>query len=198
MLRHGHETVVVPGELQVGDLMLVKPGERLATDGVIALGRTALDISAITGESMPIEAGPGDEVFAGSINGTGALTVTVTTTAEDNSLARIVHIVETEQSRKGASQRLADRIARPLVPGVMIAAALIALIGTLAGDPVLWIERALVVLVADHEKFGGSAAVRLVDFSSIDVIITDAVPTGDIDARLRAAGVEVVVCPGAS
>ncbi len=148
VLRDGHETVVVPGELQVGDLMLVKPGERLATDGVIALGRTALDISAITGESMPVEAGPGDEVFAGSINGTGALTVTVTTTAEDNSLARIVHIVETEQSRKGAGQRLADRIARPLVPGVMIAAALIALLGTLAGDPVLWIERALVVLVA--------------------------------------------------
>ena len=148
VLRDGHETVVVPGELQVGDLMLVKPGERLATDGVIALGRTALDISAITGESMPVEAGPGDEVFAGSINGTGALTVTVTTTAEDNSLARIVHIVETEQSRKGASQRLADRIARPLVPGVMIAAALIALIGSLAGDPTLWIERALVVLVA--------------------------------------------------
>jgi cation-transporting ATPase G len=148
VLRDGLETVVVPGELRVGDLMLVRPGERLATDGVIAVGRTALDVSAITGESMPIEAGPGDEVFAGSINGTGALTVTVTTTAEDNSLARIVHIVETEQSRKGASQRLADRIARPLVPGVMIAAALIALIGTLAGDPVLWIERALVVLVA--------------------------------------------------
>lgn len=148
VLRDGQESVVVPGELRVGDLMLVKPGERLATDGVIAVGRTALDVSAITGESMPIEAGPGDEVFAGSINGTGALTVTVTTTAEDNSLARIVHIVETEQSRKGAGQRLADRIARPLVPGVMIAAALIALIGTLAGDPVLWIERALVVLVA--------------------------------------------------
>lgn len=148
VLRDGYETVVVPGELQVGDLMLVKPGERLATDGVIAVGRTALDVSAITGESMPIEAGPGDEVFAGSINGTGALTVTVTTTAEENSLARIVHIVETEQSRKGAGQRLADRIARPLVPGVMIAAALIALLGTLAGDPVLWIERALVVLVA--------------------------------------------------
>ena len=148
VLRDGLETVVVPGELRVGDLMLVKPGERLATDGVITVGRTALDVSAITGESMPIEAGPGDDVFAGSINGTGALTVTVTTTAEDNSLARIVHIVETEQSRKGASQRLADRIARPLVPGVMIAAALIALLGTLAGDPVLWIERALVVLVA--------------------------------------------------
>jgi cation-transporting ATPase G len=148
VLRDGQESVVVPGELKVGDLMLVKPGERLATDGIIAVGRTALDVSAITGESMPIEAGPGDEVFAGSINGTGALTVTVTTTAEDNSLARIVHIVEAEQSRKGASQRLADRIARPLVPGVMIAAALIALIGSLAGDPTLWIERALVVLVA--------------------------------------------------
>lgn len=68
VLRDGQESVVVPGELRVGDRMLVKPGERLATDGVIAVGRTALDVSAITGESMPIEAGPGDEVFAGSIN----------------------------------------------------------------------------------------------------------------------------------
>lgn len=87
-------------------------------------------------------------MFAGSINGTGVLEVEVTTTSEDNSLARIVKIVEAEQSRKGASQRLADRIAKPLVPGVMIAAALIAVIGSLLGDPAVWIERALVVLVA--------------------------------------------------
>ena len=95
-----------------------------------------------------MEAGPGDEVFAGSINGTGALEVEVSTTAEDNSLARIVRIVEAEQSRKGASQRLADRIAKPLVPGIMIVAALIAVIGSLLGDSATWIERALVVLVA--------------------------------------------------
>ncbi|OZM76426.1 cation-translocating P-type ATPase [Pseudonocardia sp. MH-G8] len=148
VLRDGTELVVAPAALRVGDRMLVRPGERVATDGIVRDGRTALDVSAITGESVPVEAGPGDEVFAGSINGTGVLTVEVTTTAEDNSLARIVRIVEAEQSRKGAAQRLADRIARPLVPGVMIAAVLIAAIGSLLGDPLVWIERALVVLVA--------------------------------------------------
>ncbi|OLZ51569.1 heavy metal translocating P-type ATPase [Amycolatopsis keratiniphila] len=148
ILRDGTETTVSPTELRAGDRMLIKPGERVATDGIIRDGRTALDVSAITGESVPVEAGPGSEVFAGSINGTGVLEVEVTTTAEDNSLARIVRIVEAEQARKGASQRLADRIAKPLVPGIMIAAALIAVIGSLLGDPITWIERALVVLVA--------------------------------------------------
>lgn len=148
VLRDGDEQVVAPAELRVGDTLLVKPGERVATDGTVAAGRTALDVSAITGESVPVEAGPGDPVYAGSINGTGALTVTVTAAAADNSLARVVAIVETEQARKGASQRLADKIARPLVPGVMVAAALIAGIGALLGDPLLWLERALVVLVA--------------------------------------------------
>ena len=148
VLRDGAEKTVAPADLQIGDRMLVKPGERVATDGIIRLGRTALDVSAITGESVPVEAGPGDEVFAGSINGTGVLEVEVTTTAEDNSLARIVRIVEAEQSRKGASQRLADRIAKPLVPGIMIVAGLIAVIGSLLGDSATWIERALVVLVA--------------------------------------------------
>ncbi|MCF6388767.1 MULTISPECIES: heavy metal translocating P-type ATPase [Actinomycetes] len=148
VLRDGSEKTVATADVRIGDRMLVKPGERVATDGIIRDGRTALDVSAITGESVPVEAGPGDEVFAGSINGTGVLEVEVTTTAEDNSLARIVRIVEAEQSRKGASQRLADRIAKPLVPGVMIVAALIAVIGSLLGDSATWIERALVVLVA--------------------------------------------------
>jgi cation-transporting ATPase G len=148
VLHGSEELVVAPRELRVGDTMLVRPGARLATDGRIATGRTALDLSAITGESVPVEAGPGDEVFAGAINGSGVLEVRVTSTAEDNSLARIVAIVEAEQARKGEAQRLADRIARPLVPGVMIAAALIAVLGSVFGDPLVWIERALVVLVA--------------------------------------------------
>ncbi len=148
VLRDGAQVVVAPADLRVGDLMLVRPGERVATDGVIRAGRTSLDVSAITGESVPVEAGPGQDVFAGSINGTGALEVEVTTTAADNSLARIVRIVEAEQSRKGTSQRLADRIAKPLVPGVLVVAALIAVVGSLLGDPATWIERALVVLVA--------------------------------------------------
>lgn len=148
VLRDGAQVTVSPRDLRVGDLMLVRPGERVATDGVIRAGHTALDVSAITGESVPVEAGPGRDVFAGSINGTGVLEVEVTTTAADNSLARIVRIVEAEQSRKGTSQRLADRIAKPLVPGVLVVAALIAVVGSLLGDPATWIERALVVLVA--------------------------------------------------
>ena len=146
--REGRDLIVAPDDLLVGDLMVVRPGERLATDGVVRSGRTALDTSAITGESMPVEVGPGEQVFAGSINGAGVLEVEVSAGAEDNSLARIVHIVEAEQSRKGATQRLADRIAKPLVPGILIAAAATVAVGFLVGDPGLWVQRALVMVVA--------------------------------------------------
>ncbi|MDH6282927.1 heavy metal translocating P-type ATPase [Prescottella agglutinans] len=148
VIRDGAEQSVPPAELRLGEIMIVKPGERIATDGVIRRGRTALDTSAITGESVPVEVGPGDEVFAGSINGTGVLEVEVTAAADDNSLAKIVRIVEAEQTRKGEAQRLADKIAKPLVPAIMVAAAVIAAAGSLLGDPRIWIERALVVLVA--------------------------------------------------
>lgn len=148
VLRGGREVTITPDELAVGDRMLVRPGERAATDGTIAAGTTSLDLSAITGESVPVEAGPGDQLHAGAINGGGAIEVDVTARASDSSLARIVHIVEEAQDRKGSGQRLADRIARPLVPAIMVLAALVAGIGALLGDPMLWIERALVVLVA--------------------------------------------------
>jgi cation-transporting ATPase G len=146
--RGGLELEVDPADLCPGDLMLVRPGERLATDGVIRSGRSSLDVSAITGESVPIEAWPGAQVFAASINGGGALEVEVTARTDDNSLARIVRAVEDAQERKGRSQRLAERIARPLVPGVLVAAGIVALLGSLLGDPSEWILRSLVVLVA--------------------------------------------------
>jgi cation-transporting ATPase G len=146
--RDGADLDVDPTELVVGDVMVVRPGERLATDGIVRSGRSTLDLSAITGESVPVETEPGHEVLAASINGGGVLEVEVTAPTSDSSLARIVHIVEEAQERKGSSQRLAERIARPLVPGVMVVAALIAVAGSLLGDPALWIERALVVLVA--------------------------------------------------
>jgi len=139
---------VAAGELSPGDRLLVRPGERLATDGIIRTGRSALDLSAITGESLPVERGPGDAVYAAAINGRAALEVEVTASTDDNSLARIVRMVEEAQERKGHSQRLAERIARPLVPGVMIVAALVAVVGSLLGDPDIWLLRALVVLVA--------------------------------------------------
>ena len=146
--RNGIEEQVAPADLRTGDLMIVRPGERVATDGTIRSGHSALDLSAITGESVPIEAGPGDDVLAAAINGGGVLEVEVTATTDDSSLARVVHIVEQAQERKGTSQRLAERIARPLVPGVMVLAAVVAIAGIAFGDAELWIERALVVLVA--------------------------------------------------
>jgi cation-transporting ATPase G len=148
VLRDGVEISVAPDDLAVGDLMVIRPGERAATDGTIRYGQTSLDLTAITGESVPVEAGPGSAVYAGAINGGGAIEVEVTAAAADSSLARIVHIVEEAQERKGAGQRLADRIARPLVPAIMALAAIVAVVGAVLGDPMLWLERALVVLVA--------------------------------------------------
>jgi cation-transporting ATPase G len=148
MRRNGADVEIDPAQLAVGDVMVVRPGERLATDGVVRRGRSTLDLSAITGESVPIEADAGAVVYAASVNGGGVLEVEVTSPTSESSLARIVHIVEEAQERKGTSQRLAERIARPLVPAVMVVAAAIAVAGSLAGDPELWLHRSLVVLVA--------------------------------------------------
>ncbi|MEV8371566.1 cation-translocating P-type ATPase [Kribbella sp. NPDC056861] len=148
VLRGGAEVQVAPEDLRVGETFVVKPGERVATDGVVASGRSAVDTSVVTGESVPVEVGPGVEVFAGTVNGAGVLEVTVTATAEDNSLSKLVHLVHEAQERKGASQRLAEKLARPLVPGVLVLAALVAGLGSLLGDPGVWIGRSLVVLVA--------------------------------------------------
>ncbi|OZF06065.1 cadmium-transporting ATPase [Rhodococcus sp. 15-1154-1] len=148
IIRGGIESTLSPDDVVVGDTMVLRPGERAATDGTIARGSTNLNVSAITGESVPIEAGVGDDVHAGAINGGGAIEITVTAPASESSLARIVRIVEQAQDRRGSGQRLADRIARPLVPSIMILAALVAGIGAVIGDPMLWLERALVVLVA--------------------------------------------------
>jgi cation-transporting ATPase G len=146
--RDGASVEVAAKDLAVGQLMLVRPGERIATDGIVRTGRSSLDTSAITGESIPVEVDPGDAVSAGAINTAGALEVETTAAGTDNSLTTIVELVEQAQAEKGDRARLADRIARPLVPGVLILAALVALIGSLIGDPELWITRALVVLVA--------------------------------------------------
>ncbi|MBA3875873.1 MAG: cadmium-translocating P-type ATPase [Anaerolinea sp.] len=148
VLRAGREETIPAEALRLDDRMIVRPGERIATDGVIRAGRSSLDVSAITGESMPIEGGPGDAVYAGTINGGGALEIEPTALVGDNSLARIVRIVEAAQERKGRGQRLADRIARPLVPGIIVIASAVAVVGSLLGDPGVWLPRSLVVLVA--------------------------------------------------
>ena len=148
VIRDGVATQVQARDLEIGQVMVVRPGERVATDGVVRAGRSSMDTSAITGESIPVEVEPGDELLAGAINLAGALQVEVTAATTDNSLTTIVELVERAQADKGERARIADRIARPLVPGVLILAALVAVMGSLLGDPELWITRALVVLVA--------------------------------------------------
>ena len=149
VVRRGDDLVEIEtDELAVGDLVVLRAGARMPTDGVVRAGRSVLDVSAVTGESIPVDAAPGDRVLAGSINTTGTLDVEATVVTADSTLARIVHAVEEAQDRKGHAQRLADRIARPLVPTILVIAAAIAVIGALLGDPAVWVERALVVLVA--------------------------------------------------
>ena len=148
VLRDGTTVEVAAKDLVAGELMLVRPGERIATDGIIRSGRSSLDTSAITGESIPEEVAPGDEVPAGAINSAGVLEIETTAAGTDNSLTTLVDLVEQAQAEKGDRARIADRIAQPLVPGVMILAVLVGVIGSLLGDPETWITRALVVLVA--------------------------------------------------
>ncbi|WP_394216402.1 heavy metal translocating P-type ATPase [Brachybacterium vulturis] len=139
---------VPAAELRTGDVLLLGAGDRVATDGVILEGRSWLDTSAITGESIPVEVGPGDEVHAGSLNGSGSMSLRATADGRDNSLTQIVRLVDQAHAAKGERARLADRIARPLVPVVLVVSALVALVGLVTGEPGTWIERALVVLVA--------------------------------------------------
>ena len=130
------------------DILVVGAGERVATDGVVVMGRSSIDTSAVTGESIPVEVGPGDEVPAGSVNGSATLQVEATADGRDNSLTQIVALVEQAHARKGERARLSDRIARPLVPVVLVVAVLVVVFGFIVGDPWTWTERALVVLVA--------------------------------------------------
>lgn len=134
--------------LQPGQLLLVAAGHRLATDGIVRSGSANLDVSAITGESMSVRVGPGDEVLAGSIAVDSTLQVEATAAGTDNSLTTVVSLVENANEKKGQRARIADRLARPLVPGVLVLALAVALVGSIFGDPAVWIERALVVLVA--------------------------------------------------
>lgn len=150
-----HEQVVPVEELAVGDRIMVKPGERVPMDGQIISGRSAVNQAPITGESMPVEKKPGDEVFAGTINGDGVLKINVTHLAEDNTLSRLIHLVEEAQSQKTPTQRFVDKFARIYTPLVVAGAALVAILPPLLfNQPFLdtpdtrgWLYRALTLLV---------------------------------------------------
>ncbi len=123
---------VLAKDIQVSQIVRVRPGERFALDGKVTTGNSAVDQSPVTGESMPIEKGPGDEVFAGTINQSAALEFEVTAPASDTVLARIIHAVEEAQGSRAPTQRFVDRFAAIYTPGVFVLALGVALAGPLA------------------------------------------------------------------
>ncbi|HBY47135.1 MAG TPA: heavy metal translocating P-type ATPase [Thermomicrobiales bacterium] len=137
VLRDGTESIVPVEELRLDDVVIIKNGERIATDGQVVRGESAVDQSAITGESMPVVRRAGDGVFAGTINGHGVLHVQVTRLASESTLAKIIQIVETAQAEKSATQRFTDRFEGLYAGGVILAAALYAIIPALATDRTL-------------------------------------------------------------
>ncbi|MEU9113755.1 heavy metal translocating P-type ATPase [Streptomyces sp. NPDC048483] len=117
--RDGTEVRIPVDRLRVGDLFLVRPGERVATDGTVTEGTSALDLSLISGESRPVEAGPGAAVVGGAVNSGGLLVVRADAVGADTQLARITRLVEDAQTGKTAAQRLADAVAAVFVPAVL-------------------------------------------------------------------------------
>lgn len=119
---------VAPERLCIGDLVLVRPGDRVPCDGVIEEGTTALDESPVTGESVPVARGRGDAVMAGAINGDGAIRLRVTRAAADNTIARIIRLVEEATASRAPTQRFIERFSRWWTPGAMIVALLVIVI----------------------------------------------------------------------
>jgi Cu+-exporting ATPase len=123
VLRDGREELIPVGRLKVGDRFLVRPGEKIATDGVVVEGSSAVDASMLTGESVPVEVGAGDAITGATLNAGGRLVVEATRVGADTQLARMAKLVEDAQNGKAAAQRLADKISAVFVP-VVIALAL--------------------------------------------------------------------------
>jgi Cu+-exporting ATPase len=121
-VREGAEVEVLASELQVGDLVQVRPGEKIPVDGVVREGRSSVDESMLTGESVPVGKSVGDPVTGATLNQTGALRVEATRVGPDSTLARIVELVERAQGSRAPAQRLADRLASGFVPAVLLVA----------------------------------------------------------------------------
>ncbi|HMX95137.1 MAG TPA: heavy metal translocating P-type ATPase, partial [Elusimicrobiota bacterium] len=149
VIRDGLESTIPAEELRVGDVFLVRPGESIPTDGIVVRGRSSVNESPVTGESMPVEKAEGLRVFAATMNQEGALEVRVTATFENNTLAKLVHMVEEAQEQKSQSQVFIERFGKVYSPIVLLGALLLIVVPPLLGMPFMeWARRAIVLLVA--------------------------------------------------
>ena len=149
LLRDGAtERTVSVESIEPGAIIIVKPGEKIPLDGDVVAGASAVNQAPVTGESLPVDKSAGDEVFAGTINGRGALEVRVTKRRRDTTLARIIHLVERAQAQRAPSQAFVERFAAVYTPAVLALAAAVAIVPPLMGaDTYVWVYRALVLLV---------------------------------------------------
>ena len=149
LVRRGAAEVVVPvDEVGVGETVVVRPGERLAVDGRVVEGSSAVDESPVTGESVPVEKGIGDGVYSGSLNGQGGLLVEATKRAGDSTLQRIARLVEEAQAKKAPAEQFVDRFSRVYTPIVVAAAVVLTAVPPLLGGGFgEWFYRALALLI---------------------------------------------------
>lgn len=135
ILIQGNEEKIIPiADLQVGDIVLVKAGAKIPSDGMIEAGKSSVNEAAITGESMPVDKTPGEKVFGGSINNEGVLKVKILKSYEDSSLAKILHLVEEAQETKTPTEQFINKFAKYYTPIIMVIAAIVMVVPPLFGD----------------------------------------------------------------
>lgn len=147
--RDGKEMELSIERLELNDVVIVRPGVRIPMDGEVLAGQSGVDQSPVTGESVPVDKAPGDKVFAGTVNGEGALDVKVTKLAKDSTLSRVMKMVEEAQTQKSPTQQTVEKFERVFVPGVLMVTALVIVVPPLFGVPFqMSFLRAMTLLVA--------------------------------------------------
>lgn len=147
--RNNVEQMINVSKIEVGDIMIIKPGQKIAMDGQVIKGHSSVNQAAITGESVPIEKNINDDIFAGTINEEGALEVKVTKHVNDTTIAKIIHLVEEAQGERAPAQAFVDKFAKYYTPTIMVIAALIVIVPPLFfnGDWNTWLYQGLSLLV---------------------------------------------------